>query len=292
MPVVSPVGSVLLWAFALFLLWAFVSGVSGHGRLLDPASRASMWRLGFPTPPNYNDNELYCGGFMVSVVGIQTFSKLFFFHFENNTFLIETIYFLIELHGHWNVFFILWDWNSSQTSSRSFMINVSELGPMSKYSTIFFLFFGKNFTNLFFSRFLTFYPFWKRYIFWSKIFKLRNFSNSEVQNSFLNSWISIFLTNVHFRSAKHFLFRATAHNFHQFWRKKNCVENKKIYFGQKYINFIILRNFSIKNCISLNVVVRWQQDKNEYISQHGYADPPSLPPPLKWPSRHKRFVMC
>lgn len=34
-------------------------------RMLDPPSRSSMWRLGFSTPPNYDDNGLYCGGFGV-----------------------------------------------------------------------------------------------------------------------------------------------------------------------------------------------------------------------------------
>ncbi|XP_051160757.1 uncharacterized protein LOC127281199 [Leptopilina boulardi] len=37
--------------------------VSGHGRLIEPPSRASMWRFGFNTPENYNDHELYCGGY-------------------------------------------------------------------------------------------------------------------------------------------------------------------------------------------------------------------------------------
>lgn len=37
--------------------------VQGHGRLIAPPSRASAWRYGFSTPPNYNDHELYCGGF-------------------------------------------------------------------------------------------------------------------------------------------------------------------------------------------------------------------------------------
>ncbi|XP_046555463.1 uncharacterized protein LOC124264736 [Haliotis rubra] len=37
--------------------------VKGHGRLLVPPSRASMWREGFNTPKNYNDNQLFCGGF-------------------------------------------------------------------------------------------------------------------------------------------------------------------------------------------------------------------------------------
>jgi len=35
----------------------------GHGRLIEPPSRASAWRYGFQTPPDYNDHELYCGGF-------------------------------------------------------------------------------------------------------------------------------------------------------------------------------------------------------------------------------------
>ena len=38
----------------------------GHGRLLLPASRSSMWRMGFNNPPNYQDNELWCGGYAVS----------------------------------------------------------------------------------------------------------------------------------------------------------------------------------------------------------------------------------
>ncbi|XP_071110324.1 uncharacterized protein [Haliotis cracherodii] len=35
----------------------------GHGRLVEPPSRSSMWRYGFDNPTNYNDHELYCGGF-------------------------------------------------------------------------------------------------------------------------------------------------------------------------------------------------------------------------------------
>ena len=40
--------------------------VEGHGRLWWPPSRAAMWRRGFDNPPNYNDNEQFCGGFGVS----------------------------------------------------------------------------------------------------------------------------------------------------------------------------------------------------------------------------------
>ncbi|CAG2063368.1 unnamed protein product, partial [Timema podura] len=32
---------------------------------MDPPSRNSMWRFGFPNPVNYNDNELFCGGYAV-----------------------------------------------------------------------------------------------------------------------------------------------------------------------------------------------------------------------------------
>ncbi len=37
----------------------------GHARLMEPPSRASMWRVGFDNPPDFNDNQGYCGGFMV-----------------------------------------------------------------------------------------------------------------------------------------------------------------------------------------------------------------------------------
>ncbi|XP_060566790.1 uncharacterized protein LOC132725634 [Ruditapes philippinarum] len=36
---------------------------SGHGRLWEPPSRSSMWRRGYNTTININDNELSCGGF-------------------------------------------------------------------------------------------------------------------------------------------------------------------------------------------------------------------------------------
>lgn len=37
--------------------------VHGHGRLMDPPARNAMWRFGYPNAVNYNDNELYCGGY-------------------------------------------------------------------------------------------------------------------------------------------------------------------------------------------------------------------------------------
>lgn len=30
---------------------------------MNPPARNAMWRFGFPTAVNYNDNELFCGGY-------------------------------------------------------------------------------------------------------------------------------------------------------------------------------------------------------------------------------------
>ncbi|XP_050302893.1 uncharacterized protein LOC126740771 isoform X2 [Anthonomus grandis grandis] len=45
------------------IFFSLVEWIEGHGRLIEPPSRASAWRYGFDTPHNYNDHELYCGGF-------------------------------------------------------------------------------------------------------------------------------------------------------------------------------------------------------------------------------------
>ncbi|XP_071454440.1 uncharacterized protein [Hetaerina americana] len=47
---------------ALSVLAAILSLAHGHGRMMDPAARGTMWRKGFQTPVNYNDNQLNCGG--------------------------------------------------------------------------------------------------------------------------------------------------------------------------------------------------------------------------------------
>ncbi|XP_011875168.1 PREDICTED: uncharacterized protein LOC105566064 [Vollenhovia emeryi] len=39
--------------------------ISGHGMMWDPINRSSAWRKGFPTEPNFTDNEHFCGGFGV-----------------------------------------------------------------------------------------------------------------------------------------------------------------------------------------------------------------------------------
>lgn len=37
--------------------------VNAHGRLMNPPARNAMWRFGYPNKVNYDDNELYCGGY-------------------------------------------------------------------------------------------------------------------------------------------------------------------------------------------------------------------------------------
>lgn len=55
--------------YYIYILYVAISNwfseVKGHGRLIDPPSRSSMWRYGYNNPPNYNDNQLYCGGAQV-----------------------------------------------------------------------------------------------------------------------------------------------------------------------------------------------------------------------------------
>ena len=47
----------------MLLLLSTCQLVSPHGRFIDPPSRVSAWRSGFPTQANYNDHETNCGGF-------------------------------------------------------------------------------------------------------------------------------------------------------------------------------------------------------------------------------------
>ncbi|CAC5373575.1 unnamed protein product [Mytilus coruscus] len=49
--------------FTFFNLLCAVAFAEGHERLLEPPSRSSMFRKGFPKPPHYKDNQLSCGGF-------------------------------------------------------------------------------------------------------------------------------------------------------------------------------------------------------------------------------------
>ena len=83
----------------VLVLVALIPGVLGHGYLQEPPSRSSMWRFGFNTPPNYNDNQLFCGGFDVSVCNsTTTILSLDLF------LLILPVYILLfyELQRQWN----------------------------------------------------------------------------------------------------------------------------------------------------------------------------------------------
>ena len=53
---------------AVMVFTVHVQVTDGHGYLMDPPARASMWRepYKFSTPVNYDDNGLNCGGRWVS----------------------------------------------------------------------------------------------------------------------------------------------------------------------------------------------------------------------------------
>ena len=44
------------------LTLSLVAHVFGHGYMTSPAARNSAWRFGFPTPVNYDDDGIRCGG--------------------------------------------------------------------------------------------------------------------------------------------------------------------------------------------------------------------------------------
>ncbi|XP_067664612.1 mucin-5B-like [Haliotis asinina] len=54
-----------LWGLVVFvtLVLFLPVEVASHGRMIEPPMRSSMWRFGFNTPKNYDDNGLNCGGF-------------------------------------------------------------------------------------------------------------------------------------------------------------------------------------------------------------------------------------
>ncbi|KAK2704499.1 uncharacterized protein LOC136031354 isoform X2 [Artemia franciscana] len=68
----------------VWMIWiVVVVHVKGHGRLLDPPQRSSMWRAGYKVPINYDDNGLFCGGMNVIVAKVElTQSHMGFFQFK------------------------------------------------------------------------------------------------------------------------------------------------------------------------------------------------------------------
>ncbi|XP_022655374.1 uncharacterized protein LOC111247988 [Varroa destructor] len=47
----------------LFYFAVLIALVKSHGRILEPPGRSSAWRTGYSAPINYDDDQLYCGGF-------------------------------------------------------------------------------------------------------------------------------------------------------------------------------------------------------------------------------------
>lgn len=62
----------------ILIINSFISSIHGHGRLIDPPGRASMWRYGFNTPVDYNDNQLFCGGYNVCIRFFLNFQDVLF----------------------------------------------------------------------------------------------------------------------------------------------------------------------------------------------------------------------
>jgi len=48
------------------MFFVSVFNAKGHGLMVDPPARNTIWRLGFDNPINYDDMALNCGGFYVS----------------------------------------------------------------------------------------------------------------------------------------------------------------------------------------------------------------------------------
>lgn len=42
--------------------------VYGHGMVLEPINRGSLWRINSSYPVNFEDNENFCGGYEVILV--------------------------------------------------------------------------------------------------------------------------------------------------------------------------------------------------------------------------------
>ncbi len=64
-------------AVSSLLLLAAAPVVYGHGYLIEPPSRSSMWTLGISgSVANYDHNGLNCGGFGVSLLTVVHISEI------------------------------------------------------------------------------------------------------------------------------------------------------------------------------------------------------------------------
>lgn len=60
---------------SVVLLECGILTVMGHGMLLNPVSRGSRWRYDAKATANYDDNQLFCGGFNVRIERKKTLYK-------------------------------------------------------------------------------------------------------------------------------------------------------------------------------------------------------------------------
>lgn len=56
--------SPLIWSLAFVLL--SVGLVAAHGTVHEPVARQTRWRYSTSAVKNYDDKQLFCGGFSVS----------------------------------------------------------------------------------------------------------------------------------------------------------------------------------------------------------------------------------
>ncbi|RZC40731.1 uncharacterized protein BDFB_012617 [Asbolus verrucosus] len=51
-----------VYSVGILIFCLFIGKISGHGRMLDPPNRSSLWRFNPLAPKNYVDDQLNCGG--------------------------------------------------------------------------------------------------------------------------------------------------------------------------------------------------------------------------------------
>ncbi|EFA07375.2 hypothetical protein TcasGA2_TC016350 [Tribolium castaneum] len=61
----------------LLVALCYLEEASGHGMMLEPSNRASLWRFDWKQPSNYNDMGYFCGGVKFGLVTIATMVSKF-----------------------------------------------------------------------------------------------------------------------------------------------------------------------------------------------------------------------
>jgi hypothetical protein len=77
--------------------------IKGHGRLLVPPARSSAWREDSRTfAPDYNDNQMFCGGFYTQY---SLNSKIFSFKNQNLFIYTDLLFFFLKFKKREDVVF-------------------------------------------------------------------------------------------------------------------------------------------------------------------------------------------